>query len=70
MKDEDLKLQEIEVSHILGGYRRCRCYSTVNYTIVNILSESTDTRASLCISKRWSKSYREYLYMSVGVMRD
>ncbi len=23
MKDEDLKIEEIEVSHTLGGYRRC-----------------------------------------------
>jgi hypothetical protein len=35
MKDENLKLEEIEVSHTLGGYRRCRCYSPVRYTIVN-----------------------------------
>jgi hypothetical protein len=26
MKDEELKLEEIEASHTLGGYRRCRCY--------------------------------------------
>ena len=24
MKDEDLNLEEIEVSHTRGGYRRCR----------------------------------------------
>ena len=24
MKDEELKLEEIEASHTLGGYRRCR----------------------------------------------
>jgi hypothetical protein len=35
MKDEELKLEEIEASHTLGGYRRCRCYSAVRYTIVN-----------------------------------
>jgi hypothetical protein len=35
MKDEELKLEEIEVSHTLGGYRRCRSYSVVRYTIVN-----------------------------------
>ena len=35
MKNEDLKLEEIEVSHTLGGYRRCRCYSVVRYTIVS-----------------------------------
>ena len=38
MKNEDLKLEEIEVSHTLGGYRRCRCYSVVRYTIVNKMS--------------------------------
>jgi hypothetical protein len=27
MKDEDLKLEEIESSHTPGGYRRCRRYS-------------------------------------------
>jgi hypothetical protein len=27
MKDEDINLEEIEASHTLGGYRRCRCYS-------------------------------------------
>ena len=32
MKDEDLQLEVIEVSHTLGGYRY---YSTVRYTIVN-----------------------------------
>ena len=35
MKDEELKLEEIEDSHTLGGYRRSRCYSVVRYTIVN-----------------------------------
>ena len=35
MKDEEIKLEEIESSHTLGGYRRCRCYSDVRYTIVN-----------------------------------
>jgi hypothetical protein len=35
MKDEDLKFQEIETSLTLGGYRRCRYYSDVRYTIVN-----------------------------------
>ena len=35
MKDEDLKLEDIEVSHTLDGYRRCRCYCAVRYTIVN-----------------------------------
>jgi hypothetical protein len=35
MKDEELKLEEIEASlYTLGGYRRCRCYSAVRYTIV------------------------------------
>ena len=29
------ELEEIEASHTLGGYRRCRCYSAVRYTIVN-----------------------------------
>ena len=33
MKDEELKLEEIEVSHTLGGYRRCRCYSVVRCQI-------------------------------------
>jgi hypothetical protein len=32
MKDTELKLEEIETSHTLGGYRRCRCYSAVRYT--------------------------------------
>jgi len=35
MKDEQVKLEEIEASHTPGGYRRCRCYSDVRYTIVN-----------------------------------
>ena len=35
MQDEDLKFEEIETSHTLGGSRRCRCYSDVRYTIVN-----------------------------------
>ena len=35
MKDEDLKLEEIEASHTLGGYRRCIYYSVVSHTIVN-----------------------------------
>jgi hypothetical protein len=35
MKDEELKLEELEVSHTLGGKKRCRCYSTVRYTIAN-----------------------------------
>jgi hypothetical protein len=34
MKDEELKLEEIEASHTVGGQRRCRCYSTVRYTTV------------------------------------
>ncbi len=34
-RDEELKLEEIESSHTLGGYRRGRCYSAVRYTIVN-----------------------------------
>jgi predicted double-glycine peptidase len=35
MKEEELKFEEIEDSHTLGGYRRCRYYSPVRYTIVN-----------------------------------
>jgi hypothetical protein len=35
MKVEGLQIEEIEVSHTLGGYRQCRCYSVVRYTIVN-----------------------------------
>ena len=35
MKDEELKLEEIEASLTLGGYRRCICYSAVRYTIVS-----------------------------------
>ena len=35
MKDEEVKLEEIGTSHTLGGYRRCRCYSDVRYTMVN-----------------------------------
>jgi hypothetical protein len=35
MKDKDLNLEKIEASHTLSGYRRCRCYSVVRYTIVN-----------------------------------
>ena len=37
MKDEEIKLEEIEVSHTQGGYRRCRSYSVVRfrYTRVN-----------------------------------
>jgi hypothetical protein len=30
MKDEESKLEGIEASHTLGGYRKCRCYSVVN----------------------------------------
>ncbi len=33
MKDEELKLEETEASHT---YRRCRCYSAVRYTTVNM----------------------------------
>jgi hypothetical protein len=29
IKDEEIKHEEIEVSHTLGGYRRCRYYSVV-----------------------------------------
>ncbi len=35
MEDEEIKFEEIETSHTLGGYRRCRSYSVVRYTIVN-----------------------------------
>jgi hypothetical protein len=35
MKDEEVNLEEIETSHTLGGYRRCRCNSAVRHTIVN-----------------------------------
>ena len=46
MKDKDLKLEETEASHTLGGrgegrvqvrgkWRGCRCYSAVRYTIGN-----------------------------------
>jgi hypothetical protein len=35
MKDEELKLEEIEASQTLGGYRRCRCYPAVRYNTVN-----------------------------------
>ncbi len=30
------ELEEIEASHTLGGYRRCRYYSVVRYNIVNM----------------------------------
>jgi hypothetical protein len=42
MKDEDLQIEEIEVT--IGGYRRCRCYSSVRYTIVNRSRESVTVR--------------------------
>jgi hypothetical protein len=35
MKEEEVKPEKIETSHILGGYRSCRSYSDVKYTIVN-----------------------------------
>ena len=35
MKDEEIKLEEIEVSHTLGGDRRCRSCSAARYTVVN-----------------------------------
>jgi hypothetical protein len=35
MKDEELKIEENEDSLTPGGYRRCRSYSVVRYTIVN-----------------------------------
>ena len=35
MKDGGIKFEEMEDSHTIGGYRRCRCYSVVSYTIVN-----------------------------------
>ena len=48
MKDEELKLEEIESSHTLGGYRRCRCYSAVRYTMSIGLAESSAARAKDC----------------------
>ncbi len=30
-EDEERKLEEIETSHTLGGYRRCRYYSPLRY---------------------------------------
>jgi hypothetical protein len=33
IKDEDLQIEEIEVT--IGGYRRCRYYSSVRYSTVN-----------------------------------
>ena len=35
IKDEEVKLEEIETSHTSGGCRRCRWYSVVRYTEVN-----------------------------------
>ena len=35
MQDEEIKLEEVEVSLTLGGCRRCRWYSDVRYTLVN-----------------------------------
>jgi hypothetical protein len=34
MTDEELKLEEIEASHTLGGYRRCRCYSALGHDVL------------------------------------
>ena len=38
MKDEEVKLEEIESSHTLGGYRRCRCYSACVHVRVRSMS--------------------------------
>ena len=36
MKDEEINLEEIEASHTLGGYRRCRCYSALGQDVYDI----------------------------------
>jgi hypothetical protein len=43
MNDEEIKLEEIETSHTLGGYRRCRFYSVVQYRIVGTMKNSHRT---------------------------
>jgi hypothetical protein len=35
MREEGVKFEEIETSYTLGGYRRCRCDSTVRYHVVH-----------------------------------
>ena len=63
MKDEQLKIEEIEASHTLGGCRRLGCYSAVKYTIVNRLHEC------LFILNHKIERYRQKLYMDISVMK-
>ena len=45
MKDEELKLEEIEASHTLGGYRRCDA-TLLSDTLLSMgLAESATARA-------------------------
>jgi hypothetical protein len=53
MQDEDLKFEEIEAPHTLGGYRRCEYYSAVRYTMVNrSRGESAAGRAKVWLRKK------------------
>jgi hypothetical protein len=53
MQDEELKLEEIEAPHTLGGYRRCEYYSAVRYTMVNrSRGESAAGRGKVWLRKK------------------
>ncbi len=56
MKHEQLKLEEIEVSHTLGGYGRCRSYSVVremSHALQSVgLAESAATRTKVWLRKK------------------
>ena len=51
MKDEEMKIDKIEGSHTLGGYRRCTCSSTVRYTIVNRSCQSVSAKGKVWLRK-------------------
>ncbi len=68
MEDEELKLEEIEASHTLGGYRRCRCYSAVRYTIVNRVSKNLlpEGQRFPCDKTPWTCVCERARIMSMG----
>ena len=66
MKDEELNLEEIEDSHTLGGYRRCRCYSAVRYTIVNRSHRICCHKGKGLVKTPWTCVHVRVRSMSMG----
>ncbi len=62
MKDEELKLEEIEATHTIGREEKCRCYSAVMHLsplclYTGLLMILATVSQVVCVSARGGKDW-------------